>query len=181
MRRPRGAAALDWVTVLLGIATAVVVATRVLDDRDDTARERISLPQAPVVLISIPGGTSRDVRMGSGAPAVWLFYRETCSVCTAQRPVWRQLLQRLPRAVERHVVSTAPRPDAEPYLGMEGVWESYPADPAALANALGLTGVPATLFIDAAGRVDYAEIDLLNAKEADELVSRARRTTRVDR
>lgn len=123
---------------------------------------------APAFRLDDVRGTGAAVTLPTGRPAVVNFFAAWCVPCRAELPVLQAASQRSAKVAFVGVDVNDSRRAAAELLEATGV--TFPAgyDPQqAVAADYKLRGMPTTVFVDAAGRVDAVHQGELTAPELD--------------
>ena len=124
--------------------------------------------QAPTFQLDDVRGTGASVGLPAGRPAVVNFFAAWCVPCRAELPVLEAASQRTGGVAFVGIDVNDSRRAAAELLEATGV--TFPAgyDPdRAVATRYRLRGMPTTVFVDAAGRIDAVHQGELTAAELD--------------
>ena len=151
LRRALGAAALA-AAALWGLATTLLG----VHDR----------PALPALALSTPDGTAAELRtLVQGRPAVINLWASWCAPCRVELPAFAQAQQRTPGVRFLFVnqgedaVVVGRFLAAQPFT-LDDVWLDTASR---LGPAIGSSGLPTTLFVDARGRVVERHFGMLSA------------------
>lgn len=103
-----------------------------------------------------------------GTATLVLVFRTDCPVCGVQKPEWNELARRASGVGWRTVALTPERITSEvaAYFAPRIVETFQVSDPSRLGQ-LGVTGVPATIVVTAAGRIGFGRVGLLGPDGVD--------------
>lgn len=139
-------------------------------------REPPAPSQAPdsVMLEALASGDT--LRWEAGAPALFLVFRSTCPSCRANLEFWRSVVSRLPAPVQAFAVGLEGRESARSYArrNLGGALGVRPLEELRFIRDFRVLAVPATLLVDAAGRVRVHRTGVLDSGAVDDLLRAAR-------
>lgn len=116
------------------------------------------------------------LRLAAGGPALYLVFRSTCPVCGKNLRFWRGVVSRLPGSVQAFAVALEGRESGRSYVSrhLKEVFGVRPLEELEFIREFGVFGVPATVLVDAAGRVTLRRIGLLDPEAVTEILRAAR-------
>lgn len=127
--------------------------------------------------VSLEALASGDtLRLAAGGPALYLVFRSTCPVCEKNLSFWRAVVSRLPDSVQAFAVALEGRESGRSYARryLKEVFGVRPLEEQEFIRQFGVFGVPATLLVDAAGRVTLRRTGLLDSEAVTEILRAAR-------
>ena len=123
-------------------------------------------PELPALALQAPDGRSAELRsLLQGRPAVINLWASWCAPCRAELPAFAAAQQRSPGVRFLFVnqgedAATVRRFLAAQPFALDGIWLDRRSQ---LGPAIGSTGLPTTLFVDAEGRVVERHFGMLSA------------------
>ncbi len=112
----------------------------------------------------------------AGGPALYLVFRSTCPVCGKNLPFWRGIISRLPETVQAFAVALEGRESGGFYARryLNEAFGVRPLEELEFIREFGVFGVPATLLVDAMGRVTLRRTGLLDSEAVNDVLRAAR-------
>jgi thiol-disulfide isomerase/thioredoxin len=135
--------------------------------RDDAARIEklfIGAVAAPLQLTR-PGGKEPKPIVFSGHRQLVLLFASTCSACQQTKPVWEQIVQRLPPDVTVRALSAENVVERQTFFASERV-EVLFGD---YQNTFHSPYVPLTAILTEDGKMRYAKVGILSLTDEDEI------------
>ena len=116
------------------------------------------------------------LRLATGGPALYLVFRSTCPTCGKNLPFWRGVVSRLPESVQAFAVALEGRESGRSYASrhLAEALGVRPLEELEFIREFGVFGVPATLLVDAAGKVTLSRTGLLDNRAVTEILRAAR-------
>ncbi len=126
-----------------------------------------SLPLTP-----LDGGATTDLATFEGTPTIVNMWASWCAPCLVEMPMLEQASQDLGDRLDVVGVSRGDRDELKKVADRTGV--TYPLlvdDQGRMAAALGITGMPVTLFYDASGELVERHDGVLDQSDLDAAVA----------
>jgi hypothetical protein len=116
------------------------------------------------------------LRLEAGGPALYLVFRSTCPVCGKNLRFWRGIVSRLPETVQAFAVALEGRESGRSYASrhLKEAFGVRPLEELDFIREFGVFGVPATLLVDASGRVTLRRTGLLDSAAVTDVLRAAR-------
>ena len=161
---------------MLALAVGMWIRGAVGGPAGSEVREAPAPSQAPdsVVLEALASGDT--LRWEAGAPALFLVFRSTCPACRANLESWRGLVSQLPAAVQAFAVGLEGRESARSYArrNLGDAFGVRPLEELRFVRDFRVLAVPATLLVDAGGRVTLHRTGVLDPGAVDDILRAAR-------
>jgi cytochrome c biogenesis protein CcmG/thiol:disulfide interchange protein DsbE len=154
------------VPALIGLPTLVLLVVFFGTEPSRDPQTLVGQPAPPFTLRTLDGETL-DSKSFAGKPMVINFWSTWCVPCKQEHPGLQQAAkQHQDQVTFLGVVYQDELGAARAYLKREGTTYRHLVDPGSrVAGDYGLTGVPETFFIDAAGIVRYHQIGPISAPQ----------------
>ena len=135
-----------------------------------------TIPAVELVASGSPADSVQTVDFAGEGHQLVLLFKRTCLACEATRPVWDDMIERLPAKAGVHAITGEPATAEAGYLASPRarVWHTTSVD---VYRESFPPAIPVTMVVSDAGSISYARIGVLTPAAADSIVAMLERQT----